>query len=77
MADAKKCDICGKLYESYHAVKIDGCETFKGCVIKFTNEHCMCFASLDLCPGCMTKVQTVLHSIMCEKEKQHGGREEV
>lgn len=70
MANAKKCDICGKLYEFYSVVSIDDGRTFVGSRIKFVSEDGVFCRGEDLCPECMTKVHTLLASIADEKEKQ-------
>lgn len=64
MADAKKCDVCGKFYDHYDCVTIENGTTMNGCKIRFTaaNDIC-CWSNLDLCPECMTKVHNLLFDI--------------
>ena len=51
MANALKCDRCGKLYEIYRGVTFDGHD------YRCIEIHGMLMAkSFDLCPDCMTKL---------------------
>lgn len=67
MADAKKCDRCGNLYEKYEGLKLD----YKG--VRDIRWDRMCFVSkdnfhkyFDLCPDCMA----ALISFIKQGEKQ-------
>lgn len=63
MADAKKCDVCGKLYEKYNMsgkgnhngiqiVQIDSCE----CANQAQTIY------MDCCPDCMRAIKSVIDS---------------
>lgn len=67
MADAKKCDICGKFYDHYLNITLESGMTMNGCKIRFAANNNICWTSLDLCPECMTKVHTLLYDISNEK----------
>lgn len=68
MADAKKCDICGKFYDYYQGVKLDNSASMlNGCKLRFAADNGTCWSSLDLCQECMTKVHTLLYDISSEK----------
>ena len=69
MADAKKCDICGKFYDYYQYVKLDNDMSMNGCKLRFAADNGMCWSSLDLCSDCMTKVHNLLIDIQNKKEK--------
>ena len=70
MADAKKCDICGKFYEYYKGVKLDNNgRILNGCKIRFVSDDNVVQNSADLCRECMIKVRTLLASIADEKER--------
>lgn len=79
MANAKKCDVCGKLYEMYGVKNLN---FFLNVVPNESNEPngidlvCIdekgdanCIKELDLCPECMKKVQSLLKKIK-EDSKQ-------
>lgn len=54
MAEAKKCDRCGKLYEIYVGIPlVSGGNKYHA--VKFANFGCST-AWLDLCPDCMKKL---------------------
>lgn len=58
--NAKKCDVCGKLYENY----VENHEDDRPNKITFINDRiigCQEICSLDLCEGCMEKVKDVLN----------------
>lgn len=67
MANAKKCDICGKFYDHYQNIKLENGMTMDGCMIEFASNNGVRWKSLDLCPECMTKVHTLLHDILSER----------
>lgn len=68
MADAKKCDVCGKFYDYYQGVTLDNGKMINGCKIRFTSDNNTYWSCLDLCQECMTKVHTLLYDISSEKE---------
>lgn len=70
MADAKKCDICGKYYDTYSSIKLGDME-FMGCGLSFISEDDNILNHFDLCQECMTKVHTLFYDISCS-----GGRNE-
>lgn len=53
MAEAKKCDRCGKLYELYAGVPFT--DNRKYYAVRFANISCSS-GWLDLCPDCMKKL---------------------
>lgn len=63
MADAKKCDICGKYYEHYENVTLEDGSTFMGCRLGFLADNGLIFRRFDLCRECMTKVHTLFYDI--------------
>ena len=67
MAEAKKCDICGKFYDYYADVKLDDGTVMHGCKIQFRTEDNKLCGDYDLCQDCMTKVHTLLYGISSEK----------
>ena len=69
MADAKKCDICGKYYEHYQSVTIEGKGEFMGCKLGFQTDSSITWTSFDLCQECMTKVHNLLGGIAEEHMK--------
>ena len=67
MANAKKCDICGKFYDHYQNITLKSGMTMNGCMIRFAADNGVCWTSSDLCPECMTKVHTLLCDICDER----------
>lgn len=53
MAEAKKCDRCGNLYELYDGVLFKDSRKYHA--VKFASFNCSS-AWLDLCPDCMKKL---------------------
>lgn len=70
MANAKKCDICGKYYEHYESVTFEDGSTFMGCSLGFLADNRLIFRRFDLCRECMTKVHTLLSGIAEEHMKE-------
>lgn len=71
MADAKKCDVCGKFYNIYSEVEIKDVGTFVGCKLLFTNAYANTrYMNLDLCSDCMIKVHSLLNDIAKDAEKE-------
>lgn len=53
MADALKCDRCGKLYEHYEGIRLQD----KGTLYNVMSISGGCWSrNYDLCPECMTKL---------------------
>ena len=67
MANAKKCDICGKYYDLYCQVKLENGMIISGCRLRFTADNDCCWNSVDLCQECMAKVHMLLSSIEGER----------
>ena len=70
MAIAKKCDVCGKLYESYN-IKYD---SKKPNGVKFlsidNNGKYFSYEALDLCPECMKSIMSYIESLKEEKKDE-------
>lgn len=57
MANAKKCDICGKYYDIYNSKLMDKKANGMQFIIKDTyNNVFICDNILDLCPRCMESI---------------------
>ena len=55
MANAKKCDRCGKLYEHYNGKPfIDDGSEYNW--VRIYTTHGSAWRDFDLCPDCMTKL---------------------
>lgn len=54
MANALKCDRCGKLYEEYRGIRVDNRGSYFCGMSLFTYDGWM-RKVFDLCPKCMTK----------------------
>lgn len=55
MANAKKCDRCGVLYEIYNGIKIErGGNSFNW--LRLFTTHGVAYREFELCPECMTKL---------------------
>lgn len=64
MANAKKCDICGKLYEDFDStLKLDG-PVVRAVTMKIKKGG----SSLDACPACVVKYARMYseHTVACE-----------
>ena len=51
MAEARKCDRCGELYELYEGIQLNEGRNFYRCCTLVGSSSVL---SLDLCPKCMT-----------------------
>ena len=71
MADAKKCDICGKFYDYYEDVELDDGTIIPGCKIQFRTKYDELCDGYDFCRDCMTKVHTLLSDIYARREKRN------
>ena len=65
MSLAKKCDICGKLYEQYDFVIEDGEMMVNGFILAaIDDEGCLeCSTSHDCCPECMKRILNCIKNI--------------
>lgn len=71
MSNAKKCDICGKLYEKYNGNKGDnGYNTIELTRVSFEG-HIANFDTMDCCPNCMNAILDLIESLDPEKEEPH------
>ncbi len=59
MANALKCDRCGKLYEHYRGIKL---VDKPYCNISLFSENGWVRRDFDLCPECMTKLAEFIKS---------------
>lgn len=65
MANAKKCDRCGKLYERYSGIQIiQGGNLYN--TVHVANDFVR--NSYDMCPECMTKLKEFLTEMEGENE---------
>lgn len=55
MANALKCDRCGKLYEPYKGIRLQDKGAYY-CSMSFFSEYGCNRRDFDLCPECMTKL---------------------
>lgn len=55
MANALKCDRCGKLYENYKGIRIGDRGAYYCCMSIITSDGWV-RRGYDLCPECMTKL---------------------
>lgn len=65
MANAKKCDRCGKLYEVYHGIQMCKDGHFYDTVIV---ANLGMSRSYDMCPECMTKLKEFLTEMGGDEE---------
>lgn len=67
MAIAKKCDICGKLYENYNVNHND--KKTNGLMFLNVDEHRKYFANkvIDCCPECMNSIRNHVDSLRNNK----------
>lgn len=77
MANAKKCDICGKLYEIYNIMK-DPLNTNGLVLINIDEEGCCRIEKgelIDCCPTCMESIREYIKSLRGEdKPKENTQR---
>lgn len=72
MANALKCDRCGKLYEHYNGIRVvDKCNYY--CSMSFFSEHGWNRRDYDLCPECMTKLVEFIKGDKEEAEDETKG----
>lgn len=60
MSIAKKCDVCGKLYESY---TMECCECSVNGIMLLdidNNQKCYALKQIDCCRDCMTKIKKII-----------------
>lgn len=67
MAAAKKCDICGKLYESYTTEIHFGRINIDGNGIRFARDNNLGTNTIDCCPDCMESIMLHLKNLRGEK----------
>lgn len=71
MARARKCDICGELYESYNTVKNETKpNSFKLLNTDDSDQH-WTHPRTDACPTCMGKIMNLIKAI---KEESKNGK---
>ena len=67
MANAKKCDRCGRLYEYYEGVEVTkGGRKYHALSVEngYVNKW------YDLCPVCMTKLVDFINNSECEQDME-------
>lgn len=70
MAAAKKCDICGRLYEKYYSTG-DRSEVDKHNAILFVNSEWVrayAYKPTDCCPECMKAINDFVYSLKKQGE---------
>lgn len=71
MSLARKCDVCGKLYEQYSTIskgKPNGIMLIRWCRNSSSNYDSI--NGFDLCPSCMKRINDLLMSIKEETEEK-------
>lgn len=75
MANARKCDRCGKLYEIYRGIPlIEGRNAYHALDLidqKYDRKHC------DLCQDCMQEVVYFLTNVPVEKKTEENVSKEM
>lgn len=71
MADAKKCDRCGNLYEMYVGIKFEK-DSFPYNHIHTLTNHDSVHKTFDLCPTCMDKLIMFLKMMDNDEEAKDG-----
>ena len=68
MADARKCDLCGKFYDAYNT-KNDS-KKVSGLILANVDAKGRYFehGGIDCCPECMNEIMSVMNKL---KEKKH------
>lgn len=76
MADAKKCDVCGKYYDKYY-MHIDDKTKFNGIALLNDNfiGHRESLTSLELCPDCMNSINEHLEYLSSVTTVTYGNGE--
>ena len=65
MAKARKCDICGKLYEEYN-LSSDFNAVWTARV--YTNDTYSLVKLIEICPNCMVSIQNLIANLKKESE---------
>ena len=70
MAVAKKCDLCGALYE-YEPDKKKPAESINGIALvhNYTNSNYYIYDRLDCCPDCMHSIQVTIELLKKKGEE--------
>ena len=67
MANAKKCDRCGRLYESYEGVAVTkGGRKYHA--LSLENDYV--YKWYDLCPVCMARLVNFISNSECEQDME-------
>lgn len=69
MADAKKCDRCGKLYEPYNKSRLYGTMRVSAFAFMIENRGYSLDERYDLCPDCMKFLQKWFKGKECEENE--------
>lgn len=75
MSMAKKCDICGELYEDYGRNSRGSSEKPNSLMLtcrNYNNNNYMCMEFYDCCPSCMQRIQTLIDSLRIPAELNDG-----
>lgn len=83
MSMAKKCDICGELYEDYGRNSRGSSEKPNSLMLTcrdYNNDNYMRMEFYDCCPNCMKHIQTLIDSIripaeLNERKEENDGNE--
>ena len=71
MSIAKKCDVCGSLYESYSFKRSDPSKQNGIMLLNIDNkQQYWSHGAMDLCPECLAAVQNVIK----ERSETNGGK---